>query len=111
MDNLSQQSQVQLLLLQELQALHHLLPLANTFTQQEEAELKGALSHPTVVRFFKVLANNAVRDIMMNDFEAFDAQPKILARYNKLKGIIMVCHNILLTYDIPASQSHQNQRR
>lgn len=108
MDNLSQQSQVQQLLLEELQALHHLLPLASTFTSKEETELKQSLSHPTVLKFFKIVANNAVRDVMMNDFTDFDDQAKLLARYNKLKGIIMVCHNILSTYDVSPQQQQRS---
>ena len=60
-------------LFQELLALHHLLPLPDQFSAQEAQELHSALSHPTVLRFFKVLANNAVRDVVMGEFEAFDA--------------------------------------
>lgn len=97
-DNSQLSQQPEHLLLQELLALHHLLPLPEQFSKQEEQELTLSLSHPTVIRYFQLLANNAVRDTLMNEFERFDDQPKLLARFNKLKGIIMVCNQILTTY-------------
>lgn len=98
-------------LLQELLALHPLLPLSNNFTDKEAADLTASFSHPTVLKYFRVLANNAMRDVMMNEYEQEDQRIKIAARFNKLKGILMVCHNIISTYSQHMQQTSPQQRR
>lgn len=62
---------------------------------KEEEALRNMLSHPLFRRYLLAQFNTAANDFLTNEAETPEQEKKLLARFQKLKGVQYMCTYIL----------------
>lgn len=78
--------------------LLHLLQLPENMQElsvTEVAIVTEAFKTPAVQKFFRVLYLSSIKEFAVNDCDTEEQQKKLISRFNKLKGIQMVCSHIV----------------
>lgn len=72
---------------QEPELLAELDKLRPVFSEEEATTLKQLLSSPLVRRYFTSQFNYAINDFLENEAETPEQEKKLIARFQKLKGV------------------------
>lgn len=86
-----------------MDSLTSLLPLLpeiekGNLSKADSDIIKANLNHPSVQKYFKVVLQTALLDLMENAATSEEGQKKLLARFLMLKGIQSVCSTIITEF-------------